>query len=662
MKNVILYLFIFISIHTLFGQENTSAKVELNKAKQQECDKLDEILEARLSQTYLTMDTWQEYESLITKDTLNHVFKTIDCEDNYKMRITCIKLLDHYLTLVNQYITEREYGFFMDSTNLQISELNCLMTNEFRNEKHLKRVVDQKLDSIYLIGLEKLMTLCELHIGFNNSVNSNQYLSFICSYQNLQRMAIEYEGFLNEMKVGSIIKKIYAPEYDMDNHLNSISKRLNKLEKDQLTMYETYNAPKQKVKAFTFSHGNDVLNPFIGNQDQEMTGSFRFEFSTDYFKARWFNAGWLKSGVVGSGRKVGYRSYMLKHPKSSMLSYQNISVGGDGFTPYIRYLNNKKLADTLHLFDRPFGSFTYIERRKFRLWPRGLVRHNGQFQIGMIGLMGGQFLQAQLHRDAIIQSQKVHGWEKQVGYGGRWLMQLNHELDIMLFSSTNRYKTIFKPRKASTTNNFQQDSGIMDNAFGKLGSSYAGPNIILNIGAKYGGYLTAFDIGATYSTLDFSHQSGHHTVLARRNNMFGFGWHVEAGLKYRYVVHNSMLEGLGYINSFREDTYDDENFSSFVLPDEDINRHLWIAKAKLNLQWRKMTLHYEMIFHKMEYSRNIINLDSPEILSIVYAESLKDQKFNSYFNNVIRPEFNKAQNRTFYGYANLGMTWMIGSD
>lgn len=570
-------------------------------------------------------------------------------------RIKVIQRLDSLLTRMSDNASVKMYNYF-ENYSSTIKDYQENKETYKRGER--KKGYHYITDSLYIRGIKELYSRCNLDAGFGVTTNSEEYLSYLTDYANLQRMYITYEAYVNDLST-SKQKSMHISPADAKKHLQLIANRMHEVEGQQFTMYQTYSASSVGVKAFNFNHGNDFLGIGIKNQDQDMTGSFRFEFSTDQFKARWLNTAWLGSGIWGCNKYAAYRAHKLKNPKYSMLSYQNISVGGDGYTPYIRYKNNFELADTMHQHDRPFGSYMYIERRKFRLWPSGLVRHNGTFQIGMLGLMSGQYLQAELHKDAIYDSQKVYGWEKQVGYGGRWLMQINHEVDLMLFSATNKFASLVTSKKPRNFENKASCNEAMQTAFGNPKRPYAGLNVILNAKAQYGGYLTAFTTGLTFSTLDFLHQSGHYVITTRRNNLFDFGWHLEAGIKYRYVVHNSMLQGLGYVKTFPDDAYDDESESVYVLDDTQINRNLLLMDFKVVLQWRKMTFYYQLNLSSIEYRLSKIDLTSPEIMAIVNNYAAEDPDFSHEFNTKIAPEFMQAQDRNFYGYGVAGMTWWI---
>ena len=121
-----------------------------------------------------------------------------------------------------------------------------------------------------------------------------------------------------------------------------------------------------------------------------------------------------------------------------------------------------------------------------------------------------------------------------------------------------------------------------------------------------------------------------------------------------------MLEGLGYIETFPSDDYDDENSSVYTLSKGSINPHLWMVDFKAVLQWRKMTFYYQLNLNRIEYQLPNVDLYSPEIMSIVNDHTAKeDSEFYNYFVNTIRPEVERSQNRKMYGYGVVGMTWVI---
>jgi hypothetical protein len=515
-----------------------------------------------------------------------------------------------------------------------------------------------KMDSILKnqkTGLiQALMIFTDLHSGTNQSKVAD-YISYIRNTETLQKLYFEYEHYFEFHK----IEDHPITPNQLEKNLISIADRLDKLEAKKFSMYQSNSSTFQKVKGIDLYHENDV---FMGggklgsNQDREMTGAFKFEVNTDYFKFRYLNLGWIFNGlVIGRHKNDPKRIYKIKHPQSEVLSYQSLSFGGFGYTPYVRYRNNFALADTLHQHDRPFGSYVFVERSKYRLWPNGLVRHQGQFQIGQIGLLAGDKIQAKIHQDITTSSQRVYGWTKQVGNGGRYLLQLNHKADFLLFSTTNKYASVFTPKRPSQlrAKKKHRERGIYNQTWGDLKHKYAGVNIIGTADIRFGGYQTSFGAGVRFSTLDFINSTNQKYIVQRRRNRFDFGWHFDLGINYRYVQHNTMLEGLGYWSSFTKDPYDEDNPDYYVLQSSQVNRHLWIIDWGVTFRWRQMTMYYRQSFNRMEYTVPEIDYNDASVLSLVDPADLE------FYQESIVNEHQSLQNRKFYGFGTIGASWII---
>ncbi|MFT6923790.1 MAG: hypothetical protein ACJA1C_002810 [Crocinitomicaceae bacterium] len=425
-----------------------------------------------------------------------------------------------------------------------------------------------------------------------------------------------------------------------------IQEHLLEYEQGRFVHYTSTDIDPKKVKEIDFNTDNDVLTPAPDvNQDREYTGGGRLTLSTDYFKARWLNLAWLNFFQLDKSR----------HRK--VMTYQSMSIGMHFYTPYIRYQNDTDLADTLFQFDRPFGSYIYLERSKYRLWSNGLFRHHGAFQVGQIGANAGRDIQALLHRDAVVESQKVYGWDKQVANGGRWLIQINHELDVLLFSTTNERKSVFSKSK---NKNWEE--------------RYSGFNVIATSELLYGGYLAAGGLGLRLSGSDFTNQSGQSTVRERRKRKYEFGFNWELGFKWRYVNHSSLLEGFGYTRTFVDDKYDDDAESAYTLnqasylaqdtttieedqwfydrpvgTDDQVNRHVWMVDLKLSFRWRKMTAYFVTGLYRKEYKSFDLDFDDYSSLAIN----------PTYYNEKVKVELNSFQNKDYYSFGKVGVSWLL---
>lgn len=360
------------------------------------------------------------------------------------------------------------------------------------------------------------------------------------------------------------------------------------------------------------------------------------------------------------------------------MSYQSLTLGMNFYTPYIRYRNNFEMADSLFQYDRPFSSYVFVERSKYRIWPKGLLRHQGALQVGVIGSDWGRDIQATLHRDATVESQKVYGWDKQIGQGGRFLVQLNHRVDVLLFSTTNKYKSFLLQNWKTEHKNALWD--------------FFGVNVIGTGAAYVGGYLTALEGGLKIATTDFTNQSGQNTIkafrdpdLRTRNRIFEFGINLEAGIRFRRVIHNSMLEGFGYFTTYKDDKYDDESESVYTLNEafysqqnrdstanpgrydrtpasqDQLNRTLWLFDLKLNLRWRKMTFYVQSTLHKKEYQIKSDNFN----YDIFYDEFADPNDREFFYGKDNDPnddgafgELKEYDKRSYYGYGKIGVVWL----
>lgn len=417
------------------------------------------------------------------------------------------------------------------------------------------------------------------------------------------------------------------PQLVKERNIQLLASRMNNLDNKIFTYYQHYNSKPHFIKAYEMYHENDVfiLAPGLHmNQDRELTGGFKFTIVTDYLKWRWLRVGNKK--------------------QDNILTYQTLSLLGGGYTPYIRYRNNYSLADSLYKYDRPFASFLCFERAKHRTWRNGLIRHRGEFQVGSLGISQGRKIQAKLHEDVIHSSQFVHGWDKQIADGGRLIIQLNHKFDFLLYSNTNRYKTIIYPF------HYKVDEI----------KKYGGCNIIGEIDIKTGTIMTTAGAGIRFSTLDFLKQSGNQMIMSRDNSKDAFGWKFDIGLNYRYVVHNSLLEGLGWLKTFPEDQYDKVLLDNYVLKKNDIERNMFILDYGLSLKWRKTTVFFRQNFHTLEYRSSLSDVDfnSTNLNALIDSE---DKGF--YANKVIKEQKsflnNKVLGKQIYGYGILGISWII---
>ena len=319
---------------------------------------------------------------------------------------------------------------------------------------------------------------------------------------------------------------------------------------------------------------------------------------------------------------------------------QHVAVGGLAIRRRARIA---KPHDTLHQFDRPFSSYFLLGRSKNRIQRNGLIRHKNTFQIGSTGISQGRKIQAKIHRDVTTKSQFVYGWDNQIGNGGRLVLQTSHKTDFLLYSNTNRYKTVFRP-----TNILVKDN-----------NKYSGRNFSFETEASLGTILTAFGGGFRFSTLDFLKQTGNHMIQSSVRKKNEFGLNLDVGLGYRYIVHNTLLEGLGLRNTFAEDPYDDVPIDKYVLNKDAIERNLFSLDGGISLRWRKTTFFFRENIHNLEYKSRLSNIDFEDnrFTKKILPKDAEDDP-NFYRNDVVKDQ-KKFINNKFYGYGTVGFCWLI---
>lgn len=459
------------------------------------------------------------------------------------------------------------------------------------------------------------------------------HLSYLATRETSRDLHLYYAEWSKSEAYSS---SVLSP-YETERNLTLISQRLEKIDHAELMLYASSTSTQQKIKSIEVNHGNDIFTDFslLGiNQDREMTGSFRISVTTDFFKARFLNL----------GKPIVERILKIDH--SEVLSYQTLTFGGIGFTPYIRYQDNIELADTFHAYDRPFGSFVYIARSKNRLWQKGLVRQMGEFQVGFVGLEAPDVVQASLHRDVVTSSQRVYGWDKQIGSPGRLAIQLNHDFDFLLLSNTNKYKGLLNKQKASL--NLQNES------------RYSGANLIGTLEGKIGSYMTAIGGGVRFSTLDFMKQSGQHIIKANQKKEDEVGVHFETGLKYRRVIHNAMLEGIGFLKPFDKDSFDIDPINVYTLTgNTQVQRNMFYFDWKVVFRYRKMAFYLQQTFHNLAYKVTPFDANSAAAIDLLTSNPSFDTTRENHYNETIREEYSSLYDRGWYGFGTIGMTWLL---
>lgn len=516
-----------------------------------------------------------------------------------------------------------------------INRFDQASSNLYRAD--LLRLYSENEDVIFFKQWDTFFEYLEMNGNAQSDVRIKENISWVSNHTTLEYLSKIYED------VAKMHKNLSPFVYSRNKSI--ISDRVAIVESEEFVHYRSNESSKKAVKEIDFYTDNDVLSIGI-NQDREYTGGGGLTFTTDYFDSNWLNLGWLRK----------------KHLKlqSQVLKYRTVGLEMHFYTPYIRYKNSTQLADTLYQYDRPFGSYVYVSRNEYRLWPKGLIRNSNSFQLGKIGGKAGEQIQGTLHRDAIISSQGVYGWDRQIVNGGRWLLQLNAQWDWMLYSNVNRYRSVFSKKQ-----NINSDRKL-------------GVNVFLKTKLQLGGFLTAFDYGIHFSTSDFKNQSGQKMLKPFKNDEKKFAIVFDLGISRRRVIHNSMLEGFGYVRTFVDDEYDNEAVSVYTLNEESykeqnndeefdswfydrpktddaINRNLWLINSSIKLRLRKMVLYWQMNYTSLEY-----NLESPNYENLnLDVLIINDDKFKAKFESETVKNLEAFKTRNRYAYGTVGISWLL---
>lgn len=570
--------------------------------------------------------------------------KYTEVKNNFKLRSNLLKRLEDYLLVFKNF--EIAPTHLEDNADLMACpELAARFDSAYavrKTGKHEARAIAQRS---YRQDI-RFMLLDLTDLNKANNLNVSKYIAELERAYTLEQLYHYLDTAFSDSAFDPTLYEL--PILVKENNLKLLEDRIDVLDQRNFVWYEHYNSDAQFMKGFEMHHDNDVLLlPFRSvNQDRELTGGFKFTIVTDDLKWRWLR--------------------LTKKTESRVLTYQTISVVGGGYTPYIRYRNDTSLADTLYGFDRPFASYSSFERAKHRTWRSGLVRHRGQFQIGFTGISSGRKIQAKLHEDFITTSQFVRGWDKQIADGGRLIFQVNHKAEVLLFSTTNRYATVFLPNTFRIQNPLRSYKCVK----GRLCPQrckhrdgcrrYSGVNVIGEGEVNIGSMITSMGGGIRLSSLDFLKQSGGQMIASRENSRDEFGWKLDIGFSYRWVIHNSLLQGLGIFETFDEDPYDKVVLDPYVLRKDQIQQNMWLLDYGVNLRWRKTTLYFRHVWHTLEYTSELDGLDFTDSR----FTSKVDTKNTEYYNTTVIGEQNSFVNlkigkRTIYGYGTIGVSWLI---
>jgi hypothetical protein len=525
---------------------------------------------------------------------------------------------------INSILVLREVSLALTSSEKfkANSEKKQLATNKDDISKaiyFINKMPNEKFKRLELKSMSKLaakyalidVPLYELLLSYFDSTNSHINIikfekEILMPYHKNSSLLID----LFELKlsgdsadiVPEEIKKI--PYENRKSFREIISTYLEGSLKKEFHQYTFQDESKKKIKSIYIDHGNDLFS--FKNEDREMTGSFRFEFATDLFKMRVFNN-------LNFAKKLGY---------------QSIFIGGEGYTPFIRYnpellsfsegekiigldistLKNGKynstftqnyltpVVDTIQkLLDRPFSSFQYIGRAKYRIGIDGNWRSFGQFKLGQMGKNIGRDLQALIHKD-INPSIKVLNWDNQIAFPGRLAIQLS-----------NRRDYIFNPKSNKPFFSY----GIIEGGIGTY-QTYA-----------------SFGIGLTNK--NFKDQSGQKEIkFNSRSPLKNFLFSSE--LLFKHYWHNSSLEGIGWLNNFNNTAFSDANAQGYILQEKEIKRNILFWNSRISYRTKRVSINFDYFVNTKEFDKleNLLRQKYPNTTLYDYLNAVEFQTNSTY--------------------------------
>lgn len=374
--------------------------------------------------------------------------------------------------------------------------------------------------------------------------------------------------------------------------------------------YTIRDIQRRKILAIEVNHANDFFDLipmynggrpmnreektnrkfFMGNNhDRDMTGAFRLDVYTDFLQMR-------INGIVTPTLKKFWNRISGKEvfaiDRDPFYSYQSLFITGMGTTPMLRDTALFKQVNSFDPADRPYASFIALGISKNRIHRKGLYRTYQEISVGKIGLGSPYGIQATLHRDIIQGSLNPNGWGAQIAAGdsaqksknvkqGRIGIQYLIRHDYTFFSSSKSLRYL---------KHIKVDSSV---------------NVFLTGQIHYGCQLTAADIGIGYANYAFNFQNGR--GLIKKVNPRHKEWlklSLNASVYYRRVVHNSMLEGFGYIKNMEDgDPFTPK--SMHVIENKYIQRNLLIGNFGLSVSKNKVSFYVKYDFTSAEIKKSV---------------------------------------------------------
>ncbi|WP_254560538.1 lipid A-modifier LpxR family protein [Dyadobacter diqingensis] len=425
------------------------------------------------------------------------------------------------------------------------------------------------------------------------------------SLDSLQKIQsyVALQGLYEELARYILFKEELASfNRGIEHNLDLIARQSDFISRKEFSEYRFTETSRQILKGINIYHDNDVFCPVI-NKDMNYTGGLRVELTTDLIKIRLLSNTFLSGKAYRFVSKipvVNFFSKEIRRLKIDNISYQSIFYGIEAYTPYLRFdsvgtalrMNGNQYAplaklDRDHSYqnDRPFAGIAYIGRAKYRINEMGTVRARGEFSIGILGGKIGESFQSALHRDLTIDSPAPIGWDNQIADGGRLTINMSQAMEFMLLSREN---DVFK--NIENIKGYKGRTSLKDWI-----------NVYSTIEGRIGQQITYAGAGVGFSNLNFKERSGTQMIKNRPGRIYNFIFSFE--VKYRRVVHNSMLEGFGWFKTreFDNDGTSDESLSKWKLEKNVINRNMIFTDLFVGFRSIKTMIFFNATINSREF-------------------------------------------------------------
>ena len=359
----------------------------------------------------------------------------------------------------------------------------------------------------------------------------------------------------------------------------AISERIAIYSQENYPVYAYPSDKRQAAKFVSIRSGNDLFTVaglasfampadeyisdgnlfFQRNDDRDYTGSFLLEIGTDYL------------------------SLLKRKPVNT---YQTFLYGFDVYTPYFRNAATFPNPDSYNTLDRPHASFQYFGWTRNSLTRKNNTRATLGLKAGKIGGSAGAKFQTALHQD-ISYSPRPRGWDAQIANGGR--------VGISFEYKRERQWHINKKAKlgGNSIGNLYL-SGLME---GKLGT-----------------YMTYGALGLSLSNKGFQQNNSNFIGMYSRTSKHNLFWHhfmYRVSFTSYKMIHNTMLEGYGIVNTSEDKSDLLTPKSVYTLRRDQVRPYFHMLNITLSYSTRYATFFYNWKSISPETYLGNIGIPSP---------------------------------------------------